>query len=153
MGGLNVRMAFILTAIAIGMGMLLNQATFAQSPALQKFCPPGTHAVCATLTTCTCVADELVLLTGKVVGLSGKGLTLINEGYSTRVSANGPVTILAKAHEEYGVEINTDPTGPLQACYVVNGSGTATASGNSQPFTVTCGTPYTVGGTVTGLVS
>ena len=126
-----------------------------QTPAsvLHLFCPHGTHAICSTPTTCTCVADELVLLTGNVVGLSGKGLTLLNEGYSIAVSANGPVTILARAYEEYGVEVSAVPTGPLQACYVDNGYGTATASGNSQPFTVICGTPYTVGGTITGLVS
>ena len=126
-----------------------------QTPAsvLHLFCPHGTHAICSTPTTCTCVADQLVLLTGNVVGLSGKGLTLLNEGYSIAVSANGPVTILARAYEEYGVEVSAVPTGPLQACYVDNGYGTATASGNSQPFTVICGTPYTVGGTITGLVS
>ena len=123
-----------------------------QTP-LHPFCPHGTHAVCSTPTTCTCVADQLVLLTGNVVGLSGKGLTLVNEGYGIGVSANGPVTILARVNEEYGVEVSTDPTDPLQACYVDNGYGTATASGNSQPFTVICGTPYTVGGTITGLVS
>ena len=102
-----------------------------QTPAsvLHLFCPHGTHAICSTPTTCTCVADELVLLTGNVVGLSGKGLTLLNEGYSIAVSANGPVTILARAYEEYGVEVSAVPTGPLQACYVDNGYGTATASG------------------------
>ena len=97
-----------------------------------KFCPPGMHVVCSTPgnpATCKCVADELVLLHGNVVGLSGKGLTLANEGFSTGVSANGPVTIFARAYEEYAVEINSDPTGPLQACYVENGYGTATASG------------------------
>src|SRR5262249_9390948 len=80
------------------------------------------------------------------------GLTLVNEGYSTGVSANGPVSILAKADEVYHVEIGTAPSGPLQGCYVVNGEGAATASGNAPPFTVICGTPYTVGGTITGLV-
>ena len=121
-----------------------------------KFCPPGMHVVCSTPgnpATCKCVADELVLLHGNVVGLSGKGLTLVNSGFSTGVSANGPVTIDARAYEVYSIEINSDPTGPLQACYVENGYGTATASGSSQPFTVYCGTPYTVGGTITGLLS
>jgi Common central domain of tyrosinase/Polyphenol oxidase middle domain len=123
------------------------------SASLERHCPPGTHAVCPTPTTCTCVADEMILLRGNVVGLSGKGLTLSNQGFSIGVSANGPVTILAKANEEYGVDINSDPTDPLQACYVLNGNGTATASVNVQLFTVTCDTPYTVGGTITGLVS
>jgi hypothetical protein len=100
---------------------------------LERHCPPGTHAVCPTPTTCTCVADETVLLTGNVVGLSGKGLTLSNQGFSIGVSANGPVTILAKANEEYGVDINSDPTDPLQACYVLNGNGTATARATCSP--------------------
>jgi hypothetical protein len=123
------------------------------APALHPFCRAGTHAVCSPPPKCTCVANQLVYLTGKVVGLSGKGLTLLNEGYSFGVSANGSVTILGRAYEGYGIGVSADPTDPLQGCYVDNGYGVATASGNSQPFTVICGTPYTVGGTITGLIS
>jgi hypothetical protein len=145
-----------LVVTALGGLLAVASGSIPGRAATHLFCPAGKHAVCsnpANPATCTCVVDELVILTGNVVGLSGKGLTLSNDGFSTGVSANGPVKILARAYEVYGVDINSAPTGPLQACYVVNGTGTATASGNSQPFTVMCGTPYTVGGTITGLLS
>jgi 6-phosphogluconolactonase len=94
---------------------------------------------------------------GTVTGLSGSGLVLNwNGGFGgdLAVSASGSFTFSTPLPDgtAFNVRVNSQPTSsPAQYCQVANGTGTIAAA-NVMNVTVTCGTGYTVGGTVSGLV-
>jgi 6-phosphogluconolactonase (cycloisomerase 2 family) len=107
--------------------------------------------VCADKTTTT---DSIG---GTVVGLTGSGLVLQNDGGDDlAVPVNGAfvfVTPLASGMP-YSVSVLTPPAGPNQDCVVANGSGNTVAS-DINNVTVTCttntGAAYTIGGTISGI--
>ena len=92
---------------------------------------------------------------GTVTGLSGSGLVLISNFVGAlAISASGSFTFGTPLPDgsAYNVGVKSQPTSsPAQYCQVVNGTGTIAAA-NVMNVTVTCGTGYTVGGTVSGLV-
>jgi 6-phosphogluconolactonase len=94
---------------------------------------------------------------GTVTGLSGSGLVLMvdgNFGPDLAISASGSFTFGAPLPDgsAYSVGVKNQPTSsPAQVCQVANGTGTIAAA-NVTNVDVTCGSGYTVGGTVSGLV-
>ncbi|RHX92922.1 hypothetical protein [Leptospira stimsonii] len=91
---------------------------------------------------------------GTVVGLTGTGLILMNNGTETiNISANGTFVFNEKiaGSASYNVTVRQNPFAPAQICSVSNGSGIVF----SQPITniqVICSVVgYSVQGTVTGL--
>src|SRR6266853_226846 len=83
---------------------------------------------------------------GTVSGMAGSGLVLRNNGGDDlTINASGPFTfsipILSGA--TYVVTVLTQPTGPVQTCNVVSGSGTV-AAGTVTSVGVFCGT-FTIG--------
>ena len=93
---------------------------------------------------------------GTVTGLAGSGLVLAlnsNFGGDRAVSASGSFTFGTRlpVGSTFSVEVKTQPTSPGQYCEVANSDGAIVAA-NVTDVTVTCGTGYTVGGTVSGLV-
>jgi hypothetical protein len=111
---------------------------------LQTYCPVGTVQQCHGAT-CTCVKPQTDYVSGTVSGLTGTGLELLEGGTLRGVSTNGSITFAVPQGEGYSIEIYHQPTG--QACAVSNGMGFAPGG----PFTVTCGQPYTLSGTIEGL--
>ena len=89
---------------------------------------------------------------GNVSGLDvGRSVILQdNGGDDLTVSANGAFTFAAKVSSggSYAVTVGTQPQGMY--CAVAGGSGTASADVSN--VAVACAGPYTVGGTVSGLV-
>lgn len=91
-------------------------------------------------------------ISGSVVGLTGTGLVLQDNG-GDDITVTGTGTVSFKfataitSGGTYNVTIKTQPTG--QVCSVSNGSGTPTA--NVTNVQVNCAATYTVGGTVSGL--
>jgi 6-phosphogluconolactonase (cycloisomerase 2 family) len=114
----------------------------------------GSGTVSATVTNVTvaCVSNATFLIGGTVSGL-GVGQSVIlqnNGGDDLTVSANGAFTFVTKVSSggSYLVKVGTQPQGKY--CAVAGGSGTASADVSS--VAVACAGPYTVGGTVSGLV-
>ncbi len=97
---------------------------------------------------------------GVVVGLAGgtDGLILANNTDDllfVSKSGNFSFTVKLKKGDVYDVTITQQPANPAQVCSVTNGTGTMGSSDISN-IVVTCTAPvsyYTVGGTVTGLVT
>jgi 6-phosphogluconolactonase len=91
---------------------------------------------------------------GTVTGLAGSGLVLNSDfGGDLAVSASGSFTFSTPLPDgsAFNVGVKIQPTSPGQYCQVANSTGTIAAA-NVMNVTVTCGTGYTVGGTVSGLV-
>jgi 6-phosphogluconolactonase (cycloisomerase 2 family) len=93
-------------------------------------------------------------VTATVTGLTGTGLTLLDNGGDAKaVTANGSVTFataLANA-ATYAVTVGTQPATPAQTCTVTSGSGTI-AGANITNVLVNCAlVKITIGGTVSGL--
>jgi 6-phosphogluconolactonase (cycloisomerase 2 family) len=94
---------------------------------------------------------------GTVIGLTGSGLVLLNNGGNPLpITANGTFTFTTAIANgsTYAVTVQTQPTGPAQTCTVTNGNGTISA--NVANVTVTCGalaSAYPVGATVSGLAA
>jgi hypothetical protein len=96
-------------------------------------------------------------VSGSVTGLTGSGLQLVDTINGTTTDtlsvAAGATTFTfatsVPSGQTFSVTAKTQPTGPAQTCTVANGSGTATA--NVASVQVTCGSDFTIGGTVTGL--
>ncbi len=117
----------------------------------------GTGAATANVTTvvvtCTSGSSGTVTIGGTVVNLSGTGLVLQdNGGDNLTITASGGFTFptALTAGSMYVVTVFTQPTNPVQACTVANGSGTASA--NVGNIVVTCSTAtLTIGGSVSGL--
>jgi hypothetical protein len=101
-----------------------------------------------------CVSNPFTV-GGTVMGLGGSGLVLRNNGGDDlAIAANGAFTFATALADgsAYAVTVVTQPAGPSQTCTVGNGSGTL-AGGNVTNVAVACvNNPFTVGGTVTGLL-
>src|SRR5882672_9013652 len=98
----------------------------------------------------SCIFDKSYNISGTVIGLTGTGLVLQNNGGDNlAVTANGPFTFskAVKKGKGYNVTVLVQRAG--QTCTVISGSGTANS--NVGNVTVNCGGTYTVGGTVSGL--
>ncbi len=83
---------------------------------------------------------------GTVSGLSGSGLVLqLNEAGNLDVNASGGFTFSTPVTSAgpYAVTVLTQPTNPIQACAVVNGSGTAGA-GHVTSVSVTCSSTFSI---------
>lgn len=92
---------------------------------------------------------------GRVRGLSGSGLVLLNNGTDDKaIGSNGLFAFdtLLPDNSDFLVTVLTQPSSPNQTCSVYNGSGTL-SGGNYGKVKVYCSTDsYTVGGTVSGLL-
>jgi hypothetical protein len=89
---------------------------------------------------------------GTVIGLSGTGLILENNGTDDlTVTGTGTFTFTFKnkVTGNYKVIIKQEPSTPTQNCSVTNGTGTATATVTN--IQITCVPVFTVGGSVSGL--
>jgi len=92
---------------------------------------------------------------GMVSGLVGSGLVLRdNGGDDLGVTANGSFAFATRVSSGAGfnVTVVSQPTGPSQACAVVNGSGTVATSNITNVVIVCTTSTFTVGGTVMGLI-
>jgi 6-phosphogluconolactonase (cycloisomerase 2 family) len=92
-------------------------------------------------------------ITPTVVGLSGTGLVLQNNGGDDlSVSANGSISFATKlkANTSYSVTVLKQPSTPTQVCSVSGGTGTV-LNGDITSITINCTTSYTLGGSITGL--
>ena len=91
---------------------------------------------------------------GTVSGLSGRQVTLLNNGSDAlTVTANGSFTFATPVayNGSYAVTVGTQPTG--QTCTVSHGSGAGVIA-NVSNVSITCSTnTYTIVGTVLGLAS
>src|ERR1700726_1369647 len=90
---------------------------------------------------------------GNIIGLTGSGLVLENNGtddITVKGTGNMPFTFKTPV-STYKVTVKTQPTNPVQNCSVANGAGTATA--NVTNVQITCGLVYTVGGSLSGLAT
>ena len=104
----------------------------------------------------TATADVVVQVTctdtfaigGTVTGLpTGETVTLLNGTDPLTVNANGGFTFSERVTAGYAVTVQTQPASAT--CVVTNASGTASA--DVTDVTVTCGSGFTIGGTLTGL--
>ena len=104
--------------------------------------------------TVTCVVGTHSI-GGTVSELSGTGLVLTSTIHGDfPVTGNGAYTFpsLVATGAEYEVTVKTQPTGPSQTCSVSNGHGTV-GDADVTDVNVQCVIiPYSVGGTVVGLV-
>jgi hypothetical protein len=91
---------------------------------------------------------------GTVVGLSGTGLVLQNNGGNDlAIGSNGAFAFSTKLAKgaAFAVTVKTQPSAPSQTCLVSAGSG-AVGTGNVTSVVVNCAADqFIVGGTVTGL--
>jgi uncharacterized delta-60 repeat protein len=88
-------------------------------------------------------------LGGAVSGLLGSGLVLrdVLQQETVAVAGNGPFTFPSPRldRSEYDVRVDAQPSNPLQACSVLNGTGTV-SGGNVGNIAVTCTTLPPAGG-------
>ena len=98
-----------------------------------------------------CVTDTFTI-SGSVVGVSGSGLVLQNNGGDDLpITADGMFTFATALDDgsAYAVTVAVQPTGPDQLC-TVNGAGIVSGADVTN-IQVTCVNSFTVGGTVAGL--
>jgi len=109
--------------------------------------------VCAvTLASCGGSSGTLIL-GGTVTGLTKDGLVLVNNGGSNLAVASGSSTFafadLVATDDSFNVTVLTQPT--QATCTPTANSGTANYY-NTDYIVITCvNTPYSLGGTITGL--
>jgi large repetitive protein len=145
------------TPVASGGGYAVTVATQPTNPAETCTVTSGSGTATANVTSIAvaCAAAPTFTIGGSVSGLSGTGLTLLdNGGNNLAVAANGMFTFTTAiaSGSAYQVTVGTEPSSPAQTCVVTNGSGTATA--NVTNVTVACTTTTqteTIGGSVSGL--
>jgi hypothetical protein len=90
---------------------------------------------------------------GVVVGLTGSGLILRNDGADLPVAASGPFTFPTQqlSGSAFGVTIATQPSNPAQTCMLSGATGSV-GGANVTSVTVNCSTDqHVVSGAVTGL--
>ncbi len=90
---------------------------------------------------------------GTVIGLVGTDLVLSNGADKVTVNANGEFTFPIKVASgaAFDIEVQTNPTAPVQTCSVSGGTGTVGA-GAVTSVVVNCATnTYVIGGTVENL--
>jgi hypothetical protein len=118
----------------------------------------GSGTSTANVTTVSVACIQAYTIGGSVLGLSGTGLVLQdNGGNNLTMSANAASYAftfygsIPSGGASYSITVLSNPAG--QTCTVANGTGTATA--NVANVNVTCtslaAVTYTIGGTVTGL--
>ena len=94
-------------------------------------------------------------VSGTIVGLTGSGLVLRNNGADDLTVPAGATTfsfpVAVPMGATYAVSVAKQPTTPAQTCVVTGGTGTIGAA-NAGPIVVTCTTgAFTIGGTISGL--
>jgi len=98
-------------------------------------------------------ADEYTV-SGEVTGLNGSGLVIrLNDGEETAIDENGDFTFDTKLGQgdEYEVTVKTQPSNPVQACEVTDGSGEIDDA-NVDNVKIACSdVRRSVGGNVSGL--
>lgn len=91
---------------------------------------------------------------GTVSGLAGNGLVLQdNSADDYTVNADGAFTFTTSLADgsNFNVTVKTEPSGPVQTCLVIGGSGTISGA-DVTGVTVACTTnTYTISGSVSGL--
>jgi 6-phosphogluconolactonase (cycloisomerase 2 family) len=94
---------------------------------------------------------------GAVIGLTGSGLVLQNNGTDTlKVAADGTFTFATAlpSGSPYDVSVLTPPINPYEDCVVLNGKG-VTGDSDIASIAITCtvnsSPTHTIGGTVTGV--
>jgi len=95
-----------------------------------------------------------VTVAGNIIGLTGSGLVLDDNGtddITVKGTGNMPFTFKTPVTGTYKVTVKTQPANPVQNCSVANGAGPATA--NVTNVQVTCGLVYSVGGSLSGLAT
>ncbi|TGM60006.1 hypothetical protein [Leptospira adleri] len=98
-------------------------------------------------------SSKAYTVSGSIVGLSGSGLILLNNGADSLGVTGSSFTFstLVASGGGYAVSVSANPSTPAQVCSVSNSSGTVTTS-NITNVLVTCSTnSYTVSGTISGL--
>jgi hypothetical protein len=91
---------------------------------------------------------------GNIIGLTGTGLILENNGaddLTVTGTGNMPFKFKTPVSGPFKVTVKTQPSNPVQNCSVANGTGTAVA--NVIDVQVTCGNVYAVGGSLSGLAT
>ena len=130
---------------------------FAQPTSPAQVCsvsanPTGTVSGNVTNVAVTCTTVPGFSISVTVSGLDGTGLVLRNNGGNDlAIASNGNATFTTTTQSggAYNVTVLTQPTTRTQTCVVGNPTGTVTAN---VSLAVTCTTtPFTVGGTVSGL--
>jgi hypothetical protein len=114
----------------------------------------GSGTATANVTNVTIACSSGFPIGGTVSGLNGAGLVLQdNGGDNLTVLGTGSVkfTFPSLVTGAYAVTVKTQPTNPAQNCSVgANGTGTAAAPVTNVQ--ISCGSVYTIGGTVSGLL-
>lgn len=97
-----------------------------------------------TLLLASCIFDKSYKVGGTVIGKTGSGLVLQNNGGDNLAAmANGPFTFSKEVKKGKGYNVTTFVQPAGQTCTVINGSGTA--SSDVTDVTVNCGGTYTNG--------
>ncbi|HMD42311.1 MAG TPA: kelch repeat-containing protein [Candidatus Acidoferrum sp.] len=114
---------------------------------------PGSNSVGSSVT-----GAGSYTIGGTISGLTGTGLTLLDNGGNSLVVLPGSTTFTfttkLSSGKTYAVTVSAQPTGPAQTCTVTAGSGTANA--NVTSVVIACTTnpvTATIGGTVTNLAA
>ena len=86
--------------------------------------------------------NQTFTLGGTVSGLVGSGLFVRSNGFDVRVDASGPFTLPGTfaPGTAYNLDVEVQPSNPLQSCRVTNGQGTV-ANGNVTDLAVVCDPP------------
>src|SRR6266446_5345819 len=115
----------------------------------------GTATANVTVTVSCTTNPVTATIGGMVSGLVANSSVILqnNGGDSLTVTANGPFVFKTPVTgaDIYAVTVVTQPINPNQICMVTNGSGTDTA--NVTTVAVNCVLSFSIGGTVTGIVS
>ncbi|MHB8874748.1 MAG: beta strand repeat-containing protein [Myxococcaceae bacterium] len=142
-------------ATAVSSGQAYAVTVFTQPAGQDCTVANGTGTVtnaAITNVTVTCVARTYTV-GGTISGLAGTVVLQNNAGDDLARSADGAFTFATAVAfgQPYAVTVLTQPAG--QSCTVANGSGTLGAAIVTNVAVTCAATPYTIGGTVTGLTS
>jgi len=127
------------TAIAAGSGYNVTVLTQPSNPPQQCVVGSGSGTVGSsnvTTVVVTCAAVPTYTIGGTILGLTGTGLVLQdNGGDNLSPTGNGNFTFATPVASgaTYKVTVLTDPANPVQTCTVANGGGTV---GNANVTTV-----------------
>lgn len=144
------------TELASGSGFEVTVAT--QPSRLAQTCTvadaSGTITGADVRTVKVSCATNKYTIRGTVSGLQGSGLVLRNNGGDdVGVQSDGGFAFPTQlpSGSAFSVTVATDPSSPLQACSVQNGSGTV-ADRDVDNIVVTCALrEFTIGGTISNL--
>lgn len=107
----------------------------------------GCSALGAAATSTVIIADhdtrnQTFTLGGTVTGLVGSGLFVRSNGFDVRVDASGSFTLPGTFTNGtvYDLQVEVQPSSPLQTCRVTNGQGTV-ANANVTDLAVVCDPP------------